>query len=74
MPKVIVNLSHKGRQAFKLGFLKGLGAPAMLFGSHCIDSSISDYEFKALPARRHGSLQGDWLRVGSEIRAAAKRG
>ena len=73
MTKAIVKLNSTRRQAFRRGFVKGLGAPAMLFGEHALDADIADYNFKPLPTRKHGSIAGDWLRVGSALRSAAKQ-
>ena len=73
MSKVIVNLNGTRRLAFRRGFVKGLGAPVMLFGEHALDSDIADYNFKPLPVRKHGSISGDWFRVGSALKSVAKK-
>lgn len=74
MSKAIVKLSSTRRQAFRHGFLKGLGAPVMLFGDFPLDSAMTNYEFQPLPSRKHGSVAGDWLRVGAAIKSAVKKG
>ena len=73
MSNAIVKINNTRRQAFRHGFLKGLGAPVMLFGEHALDGDITDYAFKPLPSRKHGSIAGDWFRVGSALRSAAKQ-
>lgn len=73
MSKAIVKPNATRRQAFKHGFLKGLGAPIMLFGNYELDSSIATCEFKPLPSRKRGSIAGDWRQVGLAIRSAVKK-
>lgn len=73
MSKAIVELNTTRRQAFKRGFLKGLGSPMLIFGNFKLDPSIANCEFQPLPSRKRGSIAGDWLRVGSSIRSAMKK-
>ena len=73
MSKVLLRLSHTRKQAFRHGFLKGLGAPIVLFGDFRLDSVSQDYDFKPLPSRQHGSIASDWRKVGEELKTAACR-
>lgn len=74
MSKVLLRLSHTRKQAFRHGFLKGLGAPILLFGEFELDPVIEDCDFKPLPDRKHGSVASDWRTVGEELKTAACRG
>lgn len=74
MSKVLLRLSHTRKQAFRHGFLKGLGAPILLFGEFRLDPAVQDYDFKPLPSRQHGSIASDWSKVGEELKTATARG
>lgn len=73
MSKAIVELNTKRHQAFKRGFLKGLGSPMLIFGNFELDASVAKCEFQPLPQRKRGSIAGDWLQVGSAIKSAMKK-
>ena len=74
MSKVLFRLSHTCKQTFRHGFLKGLGAPILLFGEFDLDPALLDYDFRPLPSRKKGSIKSDWLKVGQELKAATPCG
>jgi hypothetical protein len=72
---VLIKASSTRAQAFRRGFWKGLGAPAMLFGTFDIEQTeAKDFEPKPLPKRKRGTVRDDWKAVGREISKAAEIG
>lgn len=72
---VLIQPNSSRAAAFKRGFLKGLGAPIVLFGTFDLAQSEAD-DFKPieLPKRVRGSLKDDWRAVGNALSGAAKLG
>ena len=72
MPE-IVNLSDTGRAAFTRGFWKGMAAPLMLFSVFDLPTHAAPPNFSELPKRDSGNQAADWIKVGDQLRAAAKK-
>lgn len=72
---VLVKANSTRAQSFKRGFWKGLGAPVVLFGTYDLEQTDSqDFQPQQLPARKRGSLAGDWRAVGQSLDKACKVG
>lgn len=58
--------------AFTHGFIKGIGAPAMLFG--LFDVPKHNVEYLSIPnIAPESALAADWLRIGVDVQAAKKK-
>lgn len=72
---VLIQPNSSRSKAFRRGFLKGLGAPIVLFGTFdLVNSANADFAPVPLPKRSRGSLSDDWKAVGRELTGASKLG
>ena len=69
---IIIDFLSTPKKAFEQGFLKGLGAPFMLFGGFESSARIPEVQ-PVKPASHERGLPGDWERIGQDLRAAFKR-
>lgn len=72
MPEII-NLSDTKKAAFTRGFWKGMAAPLMLFSVFDLPAQAAPPGFSELPKRNLGDQSGDWVKVGNQLREAAKK-
>ena len=62
------------REAFRTGFMDGLGAPVMLFSDfRCPTIKVYGADSSNLPSRVVGGLAQDWNRIGGDFRVAVER-
>ncbi len=66
----VIDFDQTPREAFAQGFLKGLGAPAVLFG--CFEMpDMPEIKPLEMPTRQdQEALAEDWRKVGMGIRTA----
>lgn len=55
------------------GFWKGLAAPLMLFTTFDLPAQAQPQQFQPLTRRASGGVASDWVKVGQQIRHAAKK-
>jgi hypothetical protein len=61
------------RDAFRSGFMDGLGAPVLLFSDfHCPSIKVYGSESN-LPSNAIGGLAQDWNRIGGDFLVAVER-
>ena len=68
----IIDFSLSGRRSFARGFLKGLGAPYMLYGSFEVGVDVPNVA-PVLPSTGNNlGHVGDWDRIGKDVRTAIR--
>ena len=71
---LIIDFSASAKQSFAKGFLKGLGAPFLLFGTFEGGQTPAKVEAVVLPGRQSfDAIAGDWAKVGIDIRSSAEK-
>jgi hypothetical protein len=65
---LLINFNLSPKSAFAQGFMKGLGAPVVLFGRFQASPSV---EIQPIIVPSSG-LGSDWRKVGDDIRSAAR--
>jgi hypothetical protein len=68
---ILLDFNFKPRAAFAQGFLKGLGAPVVLFGRFAAPQL--PVVPQVVPPGRSSSIAGDWSNIGNDIRNATSR-
>jgi hypothetical protein len=71
---LLIDLKVSRKTAFASGFLKGLGAPFLLYGSFDAPA-LPSIDQVTLPKRKNDreALAGDWEKVGCNIRSAIEK-
>lgn len=65
---LLIDFNSKPRPAFTHGFLKGLGAPVVLFGGLAMPHIPLVQQ--VVPPGQFSTIAGDWAKIGDDIRAA----
>lgn len=65
---ILLDFNSSPRAAFAQGFLKGLGAPVVLFG-HFAGPQIPAVQ-QIVPPGQSSTIAGDWAKIGDDIRNA----
>ncbi len=68
---ILLDFNSKPRAAFAQGFLKGLGAPVVLFGKFAAPQLPVVHQ--VVPPGQLSSIAGDWSNIGNDIRNATSR-
>lgn len=68
----VIDLSASQRKALGSGFMKGLGAPFILYG-HFDSSAVIPDVTPVVPATGASGLAGDWKRIGQDMRSAIRQ-
>lgn len=68
---LLIDFNSKPRTAFFRGFLRGLGAPVMLF-ENFEEPQIPPVQ-QVVPPAQLATIGGDWATVGNDIRNATTR-
>lgn len=66
----LIDFDQHPHAAFKQGFLKGLGAPVILFGHFEAPPIQEIAPIETTVASDADALARDWLQVGNDMRAA----
>lgn len=66
---LVIDLTASQSTALSSGFLKGLGAPFILYG-HFDSSVVIPAVTPVVPATGASGLAGDWKRIGRDMRSA----
>lgn len=67
---LLINPKHSKTLAFKHGFLKGLGAPFLIFGNFSAPKAVAIEPVVVPEATGNGT---DWLMVGRDIKVATQQ-
>lgn len=69
----LLDFNDTPKQAFVNGFMKGLGAPLMLFGTYNAPALAPLQMIPLSKTSQMKSLHNDWLRVGMDLRTAVNQ-
>lgn len=67
---LLIDFGKTPSEAFAQGFLKGLGAPAVLFGRFEAPGIVKIRPLELPSKQDQESLADDWRKVGKDIQAA----
>ncbi len=67
---LMLNYEATQAESFRHGFIKGLAAPIMLFGSFQVPKTIDVITVEATQQQVANPLANDWAMVGHDLRSA----
>jgi len=68
----VIDFASNRKSALLRGFMKGLGAPYILYGSFESFASIPSVD-PIRPTTGSDGLAGDWTRIGRDVRVAIRQ-
>lgn len=67
---LMLNYEATQAESFRHGFIKGLAAPIMIFGSFQVPKTIDVITVEATQQQVANPLANDWAMVGQDLRSA----